>query len=57
MQRMVNSLVGLPVKSIGIDPNYVFVLLASICSRLMDGLCFFDTIETAVSNIIADYIY
>ena len=53
MQRMVNSLVGLSVKSIGIDPNDVFVLLALICSCLMDGLCFFGTIETVVSNIVA----
>ena len=54
MQRMVNSLVGLPVNSIGIDPNDVFVLLALIGSRLMDGLCFFGTIETAVSNVVAN---
>ena len=54
MQRMVNSLVGLPVKSIGMDPNDVFVLLASICSRLMDGLCFFGTTVTAVSNVVVN---
>ena len=54
MQRMVNSLVELPVKSIGIDPNDVFVLLASICSGLMDGWCLFGTIETAVSNVVAN---
>ena len=54
MQRMVDSLVGLLVKSIGIDPNDVFVLLASICSRSMDGLCFFSTIETAPSNVVAN---
>ena len=54
MQRMVNSLVGLLVKSIGIDPNDIFGLLALICSCLMDGLCFFSTIETAVSNVVAN---
>ena len=54
MQRIVNSLVGLLVKSIGVDPNNGFVVLASICSRLIDGLCFFSTIGTAVFNIVAN---
>lgn len=54
MKRMVNSLVGLPVKSIAIDPNDIFVLLASINSCLIDGLCLLTKMGTAVSNIVAN---
>ena len=50
---MNDSLVGLPVKSIGIDPNDIFVFLTSVCSCLIVGLGRFSTIGTAVSNIFA----
>ena len=50
---MDNSLVGLPVKSIGVDPNNLLEFLISVCSRLIVGLGLFNTIGTVVSNILA----
>ena len=54
---MNDLLVGLPVKSIGIDPNDIFVFLTSVCSCLIVGLGRFSTTGTVVSNTFAHWIF